>query len=612
VRSRNSALKPHTSAKPSAAQNFQTLALRTFCIAFALHDSTPSRLQSLVTMFTVPGWNVAAQVKTQIEAPKPKDPNKPGKKTQKRKEKQEEKQVNAENLAEHWDKVASGNGTQAEPQKAEANGVEATDDATQEKRGKKRKRGKAGGSRNKDKEGKDDTTATGTNVTAVHNARDAAEEAADEKKPTSTDTNAKPDKKKRKKDSKADKLLAAKAQSAVDPTAVNLLPEPVGLTPLQRSMRSKLASARFRHLNESLYTKPSADSATLFKQDPSMFEDYHRGFAQQVEVWPENPVDGYVHSITVRAKLRPKNENPRFSKPGPRRGPGHEEEETGGVDPPRGDAKPLPRDNQGYSTIADLGCGTASLSYRLQSSLKPLNMTFHSFDLSKPSGPSHDLVTISDISSLPLSENSVDVAIFCLALMGTNWLDFVDEAYRILRWKGELWISEIKSRFGRVNGKKGGVPINSIGSLKKGMDKKALLKAKKKADRPPTDGPVDSADESELAVVVDGHEGKEGTDVNAFVEVLRKRGFVLDALPERQGDAIDLSNKMFVKMQFIKAAHPSKGKNAKEDQRAGAVAQRGGGMKFGLKGRRYEAAKEADNTDGKEGAVLKPCLYKLR
>jgi ribosomal RNA-processing protein 8 len=582
-------------------------------------------------MFSVPGWNVAAQVKAQVEAPKSKDSNKPGKKTQKRKEKQEERQVNAENLAEHWDKVTNGKGTPAkdtpkdapkdvskdvpkvEANGVEADGVEATDDATQEKRGKKRKRGKAGGGKNK--EGGGDSKATRAEPTKATD-----ETPAGEKKPKTTNTDSKPDPKKRKKESKADKLLKAangtdptSTKPSVDLTAVDLLPEPIGLTALQRAMRSKLASARFRHLNESLYTKPSADSATLFKQDPSMFEDYHRGFAQQVEVWPENPVDGYVHSLTVRGKLRHKEDKRRFSKPGPRRGPGHEEEEEiGGPEPPRGDAKPLPRDKDGHSTIADLGCGTASLSYRLQSSLTPLNLTFHSFDLSKPSGPSRDLVTIADVSALPLSENSVDVAIFCLALMGTNWLDFVDEAYRILRWKGELWVSEIKSRFGRVNGKKGNAPINSIGSLKKGLDKKALLKAKKKADKPPTDGPVDSADESELAVVVDGHESKEGTDVSAFVEVLRKRGFVLDALPERQGDAIDLSNKMFVKMQFIKAAHPSKGKNAKEDQRAGAVAQRGGGMKFGLKGKRYEAAKEQDNKGGDDGAVLKPCLYKIR
>jgi len=572
-------------------------------------------------MFSVPGWNVAAQVKTQVEAPKPKD-SKPGKKAQKRKEKREEQQVNADNLAEQWESIANGKGNEVvETKKAEANGVEATDEAAQEKRGKKRKRGKAGGNKDKKQE-EDGTKDTETESVAVAADTKASPAKSGAEKPTTTDGESKRDKKKRKKESKADKLLAANVTDATStpaaPTLENLLPEPKGLTPLQRSMRSKLASARFRHLNEALYTKPSADSASLFKEDPSMFEDYHRGFAQQVEVWPSNPVDSYVNSILVRGKLRPKDQ--RRDRRGPprnavRRGPGfEEEEETTSIAPPRGDAKPLPRDLKGHSTIADLGCGTASLSYRLQPHLQTLNLTFHSFDLSQPTGPSKNLVTIADIKALPLPENSVDVAIFCLALMGTNWLDFIDEAYRILRWKGELWVSEIKSRFGRVDKKKGGVPINSIGSLKKQVDKKLLKSTKKqKTDKAPAEGPEDSEDEAELAVVVDGQEGKDGTDVSAFINVLRKRGFVLDALPERPGDAIDLSNKMFVKMQFVKAAHASKGKNARDDQKAGAVAQRGGGLKFGLKGKRMSAvAEEEEGDEEKEKAVLKPCLYKIR
>ncbi|CAN9088916.1 unnamed protein product [Alternaria sp. RS040] len=572
-------------------------------------------------MFAVPGWNVAAQVKTQVEAPKQKDSTKPGKKAQKRKEKREEQQINADNLAEQWDNIAKGKGTQVEKtKKLEADGVEATDEAAQEKRGKKRKRGKAGGNKDKAMDGDGERGAEAEVALVAEPSEgkaDAAKSAGDE--PATAESESKREKKKRRKESKADKLLAANSAGTKSisetPALENLLPEPKGLTPLQRSMRSKLASARFRHLNEALYTKPSADSASLFKEDPSMFEDYHRGFAQQVEVWPSNPVDGYVNSILVRGKLR--NKDSRKDRRGPakngvRRGPGFEEEQTTAIAPPRGDAKPLPRDFKGHSTIADLGCGTASLSYRLQPHLKSLNLTFHSFDLSKPSGPSADLVTIADISALPIPENSVDVAIFCLALMGTNWLDFIDEAYRILRWKGELWVSEIKSRFGRVDKKKGGVPINSIGSLKKTMDKKPPKAKKAKADKPPEEGPVDSEDEAELAVNVDGQEGKEGTDVSAFIEVLRKRGFVLDALPERPADAIDLSNKMFVKMQFVKAAHPSKGKNAREDQKAGAVAQRGGGMKFGLKGKRFGAGEGENEGDEKDGAVLKPCLYKIR
>jgi ribosomal RNA-processing protein 8 len=513
-------------------------------------------------MFSVPGWNVSAPITAQVEKPKPKDPNKLGKKALKRKEKQEQ-QVNAENIGELWDKVVESKDAKPQPApSAISNGVEETSEGAQEKRGKKRKRGKS----NKDKQKAEDSASKVEGDTAAtEQDAQAVAAPASVQKPTTTDGESKRDKKKRKKDNKSGENATSKAiELSQSLPLASLIPEPAGLTPLQRSMRSKLASARFRHLNESLYTKPSLESLSLFKEDPSMFEDYHRGFAQQVEVWPSNPVDGYVNSILARGKVRnrdPWKEQKRQAKKG---GKAQEEvvPETSGPVRLTGDSKPLPRNHKYHATIADLGCGTASLSYRLQPHLNDLHLTLHSFDLSKPTGPSAPLVTVADISSLPLQDGSVDVAIFCLALMGTNWLDFIDEAYRILRWRGELWVSEIKSRFGRVEKKKGGVPINSIGSLKK-PDKK------KKKEKPEEEGIVDSADESELAERVDGAEGKEGTDVSAFVEVLRKRGFVLDALPEKQNDAIDLSNKMFVKMQFVKNAQPIKGKNAKKDDGRG-------------------------------------------
>lgn len=567
-------------------------------------------------MFSVPGWNVSAPIAAQVEKPKPKDPNKLGKKALKRKEKQEQ-QVNAENIGEFWDKVVDSKDVKSQEVPVTAsNGVEATGEGVQEKRGKKRKRGKS----NKDKQQATEDGASKTEDVSTIAEKDAPAETAETsaQKPTATDGESKRDKKKRKKDNKVqtngDDAKSAGKELVQAADLASLIPEPAGLTPLQRSMRSKLASARFRHLNESLYTKPSVESLSLFKEDPSMFEDYHRGFAQQVEVWPSNPVDEYVKTILARGKVR--NRDPWKDKKRQAKGKGSktaepEPEVTAVGVRLTGDSKPLPRNHKFHATIADLGCGTASLAYRLQSHLNDLHMTLHSFDLSKPTGPSAPLVTVADVANLPLADGSVDVAIFCLALMGTNWLDFIDEAYRILRWRGELWISEIKSRFGRVERKKGGVPINSIGSLKK-PDKKQ----KKKKDKPEEEGIVDSADESELAERVDGAEGKEGTDVSAFVEVLKKRGFVLDALPERQNDAIDLSNKMFVKMQFVKSAQPIKGRNAKEGaaEKADGRFETSRAMKFGhMKGKKFNAvAGDEGGDDEKDMKVLKPCLYKIR
>ncbi|KAF2732989.1 hypothetical protein EJ04DRAFT_544374 [Polyplosphaeria fusca] len=552
-------------------------------------------------MFAVQGWNISAPLKTQAEVPKLKQGE--GKKSQKRKKKQQD-QVDEGNVGEYWEKLVEGKSSSGQEQKSGLPDTAPGVNGSSEKRGKKRKR-KGSKAHKDDDEGNEDVNIDGD---AAPGHTDTGVE--DLIAPASmADTASKRDKKKRKKDQKSaqtnppttplDPLSVSKTEKAT--AMVSLLPEPKGLTPLQKSMRAKLTGARFRHLNETLYTKPSKESLDLFKDNPEMFEDYHRGFAQQTEGWPENPVDEYVEAIVTRGKVRARDPwKDKKRKDKNKHGNGDTSNELSSAVVTAG-LKPLPRNMKGHTTIADLGCGTASLSYRLQAQLKPLNLTLHSFDLSKPSGPTASLVTVADISALPLPESSVDVAIFCLALMGTNWLDFIDEAWRILRWRGELWVAEIKSRFGRVDRKKGKPPVNSVGSLRK--DKKMK---KKKTDKPEEEGIQGSDDEAELAERVDGAEGKEGTDVSAFVDALRKRGFVLDALPEKPNDAIDLSNKMFVKLQFVKGIAPAKGKNAKEQDEKG-------GMKMDFKNRKFGALPVADEgNDEADGKVLKPCLYKIR
>ncbi|KAE8147452.1 methyltransferase-domain-containing protein [Aspergillus avenaceus] len=342
------------------------------------------------------------------------------------------------------------------------------------------------------------------------------------------------------------------------------------LTPLQQAMRQKLISSRFRHLNETLYTTPSTKALELFTASPELFDEYHAGFSRQVkESWPSNPVDGYIQSIRSRAKVH-----------APKRG--------GTDNKNRNQAQPLPRRPNGACTIADLGCGDAQLARALLPSEKKLNLKLLSYDLH---APEDSPITKADISNLPINEGSVDVAIFCLSLMGTNWVSFVEEAWRVLRsdGKGECWVSEVKSRFGKVMRKKA-----QIGA-KKPASKTEKKKLKKKRDGEDDGSDVDDADiYAEDARPADNDE----TDVSAFVEVFRTRGFVL------KPESLDKSNKMFVKMVFVKQGAPTKGKHV-----PAVNTKPGPGKK-----RFIEKPADAGNnlSPEEEAAVLKPCVYKIR
>jgi ubiquinone/menaquinone biosynthesis C-methylase UbiE len=67
----------------------------------------------------------------------------------------------------------------------------------------------------------------------------------------------------------------------------------------------------------------------------------------------------------------------------------------------------------------------------------------HAFDLVAVNAR----VTACDMSNVPLADATLDVALFCLSLMGTNCLDFLREAARTLKVGGELRVAEVKSRF---------------------------------------------------------------------------------------------------------------------------------------------------------------------
>ncbi|RMZ81747.1 hypothetical protein DV738_g2083, partial [Chaetothyriales sp. CBS 135597] len=353
------------------------------------------------------------------------------------------------------------------------------------------------------------------------------------------------------------------------------------LTPLQSKFAAKLTSARFRHLNEQLYTTRSTESLQLFKSQPSLFTDYHLGFTQQTQAWPVNPVNIFITALQTR----------------------HD----------------LPRRKTGSCTIADLGCGDAPLARALAkgNSAKKLGLRIHSFDLHAV----NEHVMVADIAELPLRDGEADIAIFCLSLMGTNWLDFVEECWRILRGdgKGEVWVAEVKSRFVSRPGRRapGEAVDNSVGKKRR-----STQKPKKKTTTPGQEDDDDhnvaddqaglnGDDDVDGSAILDSTNGTNGTSVfSAFVSVFQRRGFKL-----KEG-SVDNSNKMFVTMVFYKSGVPMVGKhkglkwNGKEYQDQNDKEQRG--VKTGPK----FIPRPHNDDDGvdpqEEAAVLKPCVYKTR
>ena len=52
---------------------------------------------------------------------------------------------------------------------------------------------------------------------------------------------------------------------------------------------------------------------------------------------------------------------------------------------------------------------------------------------------------------MPLEDEELDIGVFSLSLMGTNFPDFLVEANRVLKHDGTLFIAEVLSRFKDIN-----------------------------------------------------------------------------------------------------------------------------------------------------------------
>lgn len=162
-----------------------------------------------------------------------------------------------------------------------------------------------------------------------------------------------------------------------------------GLSTLS-ALKQKLQGSKFRWLNEVMYTRSGKESLDMIQKTPQLYHEYHQGYREQTKQWPERPVDRAVAWLSKKPK---------------------------------------------EWFVIDLGCGDAELSKRAPQS------RMENFDLAPAPN-----VTVCNIASLPLQSSSVDVAVFCLSLMGVDYGSFIEEAARVLKVKGWLWIAEVQSR----------------------------------------------------------------------------------------------------------------------------------------------------------------------
>lgn len=527
--------------------------------------------QSTQAMFAVPGWSLStSDLKTQT-APIPSltkaqatqdGEAKPTveKKSRKRKREHKALDVTAENVGELWQTVIEGRPSSNNTKKPEK-----SNDIKERKPNKRRRRQEAKAAREQEEEA-------------------VVDEGHQQPRPPPDDvSNA----------AKNPITTAAAVQDPISSPPVPSKPAPnaplptSNLTPLQSRMQSKLTSARFRHLNQTLYTTPSSSSLTLFTTTPEAYTAYHAGFRAQVGTWPENPIVGFIRDIEMRWRERRgvgRDVNG-FRKKGKIAGGGE------------GVVRPLPTGRDGICTVVDLGCGDATLAASLRHLTAEATGTerkrekgkghgggkeggkgvleIMSVDLAKGDGPNQGLVTVGDVTDLKalgIRDGSIDVAVCCLSLMGTNWVRVVDECARVTRDASEVWVAEIKSRFAKPKGaRKGGI----------GEKRKEKGGKRKKGDE------EDEVEDEEMAALEEKKDAGE-TDVSAFVEVWRKRGFALAADPE-------MGNKMFVKMRFLRVGRAGGGHNGVMSSHPRFTVQDG-----------------PDSGAIDESKTLKPCVYKTR
>jgi SAM-dependent methyltransferase len=158
--------------------------------------------------------------------------------------------------------------------------------------------------------------------------------------------------------------------------------------------RRMSAYGDFSKMNNRWYAAGSAATHARLAQNPEEWAHYHTMYRQLRESWPVVP---YKEEIRW-----------------------------------------LLEDERERQVVGDFGCGEALIAAAVAD-----RHEVHSFDHVAV----NESVIACDMAKVPLEDKSLDVAIFCLSLMGSNFADYIREARRCLKLDGQLHIWEPASYF---------------------------------------------------------------------------------------------------------------------------------------------------------------------
>lgn len=148
----------------------------------------------------------------------------------------------------------------------------------------------------------------------------------------------------------------------------------------------------FSKMNNRWYASDSSKTHDRLANNPEEWAHYHTMYRQLRESWPVVPFKEEIRWLSER---------------------------------------------DGY-VVGDFGCGEAFIAAEAGD-----KHTIHSFD----HVAIDQRVIACDITKVPLEDQTLDLAIFCLSLMGANFTDYVREAHRCLHIDGHLHIWEAASYF---------------------------------------------------------------------------------------------------------------------------------------------------------------------